>query len=167
MKNKIQVFGLQRSGTNFIEWTLRNNFMDLKYDGSISSIGNVKGDMWFGQNQSLKHCLPTLEHSDYAIIIWRDYDEWITSVNRAFPHCEYRKSDWYRWITYAYNFGMENKGKVMIVEHKWVVQNYEIFLKAVSKLFNTQLKKDWVQPMNYMNRDGGITMGDSEYRLRM
>lgn len=163
MRNKVQVFGLQRSGTNFLEWSLRNNF-DINYQ-NISSIGNVKGDMWYGKNQSLKHCLPTLEHSDYAIVIWRDYDKWNNSVQRAFPHCNYTKTNWYQYITHSYNFANENYGKVMLVEHKWAVENYETMLKAMGKLFQIELKKDWRQPTNYMNRDGGITMSNSEFRL--
>ena len=81
--NKIQVYGMQGSGTNFLEYSLRNNFIDLEYDGTLSAVGNVKGDERFGVQQSLKHTLPNRDNGK-ALIIYRDYEEWNYSVKKKF-----------------------------------------------------------------------------------
>ena len=60
---KVRVFGLQGSGTNFVEWTVQNNFNGLEL--SIENvIRNVDGDVHFGKNQNLKHCYP-INDSDF------------------------------------------------------------------------------------------------------
>ena len=65
-KYQIQIFGLQRSGTNFLHWTLNNNFiLDEKIDYSISNSdikGNIKGMAKYNQPQSMKPVPGSNEH---------------------------------------------------------------------------------------------------------
>jgi hypothetical protein len=79
-RNKIQVYGLPRSGTNFIEWTLRNNFYNVDYN-NIAATNEVKGS---GPHETLlKHNYPTLDNSDGVIVIYKEFDEWKRSLKRA------------------------------------------------------------------------------------
>jgi hypothetical protein len=163
--NKIQVYGMQRSGTNFLEWTLRNNFVGLEYDSSLSAIGNVKGDERFGIQQSLKHTLPNLDNGK-ALIIYRDYDEWNYSVKKKFPNCIYSVEDW----TYYYETPFRekwNQDDYIIVNHRWCVENYYTLLIAIGGRFKVDYKEDWKQPTGRMHYDGGKTMLNIDYNINV
>jgi hypothetical protein len=171
--NKIQVFGMQRSGTNFIEWSLKNNIEGLEYDGSVSAIGNVKGDMFYGKEQSLKHCKPELDERRVALIVKRNFDDWDKSVRNRFKQCGYTKEtyDWYYdtperedWFTPFYiNLSYED-----------TVVNYEKFLNHIAHrlrwFFNDdsyKVKENWVQPTKRTTNDGGKTLTNIDFNLNV
>ena len=163
--NKIQVYGMQRSGTNFLEWSLRNNFVDLEYDGSLHSIGNVKGDMRFGIQQSLKHTLPNLENGK-ALIIQRDYEEWNNSVRKNFSACTYTLKDY----NYYYQTPLRenwHQDDYILVNHKWAIQNYYTLLIAIQGRFGVRIKEDWKQPMKRLHWDGGKTLTNIDFNLNV
>ena len=51
VKNGIQVFGLPRSGTNFIKWPLKNNFKNIFYNNLYMDYKN--------KQISVKHYFPS------------------------------------------------------------------------------------------------------------
>jgi len=159
--NKIQVYGMQRSGTNFLEWSLKNNFVDLEYDGTTSSIGNVKGDERWGIPQSLKHTLPNLDNGK-ALIIQRDYEEWNQSVKSKFPSCHYTLKDY----TYYYNTPFRenwHQDDYILVNHRWCVKNYYTLLIGISGRFGCKISEDWQQPLKRLHVDGGKTLLSTDY----
>lgn len=129
MRDKIQVYGLQRSGTNFLEWTLKNNFY-IDYNSTKVGISNVIGDGRYKGYQSLKHCLPNL-HNGKALIIKRDFEDWDASVKKQFPECNYSREtyDFYYNTPYRENW---NEKEFLLVNHKWAVLNYGELLKSIS-----------------------------------
>ena len=76
--NKVQVFGLPRSGTNFIEWTLQNNF-NITYN-NLYDVCNTVGLNEFGQRNALKHNYPILDRCDFAIVIYKTFEQWQKSM---------------------------------------------------------------------------------------
>lgn len=164
--NRVQVFGMQRSGTNFIEWTLRNNFVGLEYDGSVSNIGNVKGDMRFGMQQSLKHCLPDCTTSELSILIQRDYEEWDKSVKNKFKSCQYTKE------TYDYYYDTPYREKwdentYLHINHRWAVLNYYELLEQIANRLNLTIKENWKQPTKRLHYDSGRTLLDIDYNINV
>jgi len=160
--NKIQVYGLQKSGTNFIEWTLIHNF-SVKYDSSISVIGNVEGDQRFGEAQSLKHCYPNLNNGS-PLIIQRDYDIWNHSISRAYPKCNFTREVY----NYYYNTPIRenwDNSEYLLIKHEWAVKNYSELLELISKRFNCEYRENWKQPMKRTSNDGGKTLIRTPYRI--
>ena len=64
-----------------MEWSLMNNFKDLKY-----FLGNtytdVEGLFFYKQEivTSVKHCYPSLDNCDFALVIFKDYENWYKSM---------------------------------------------------------------------------------------
>ncbi len=166
MRNKIQVFGLQRSGTNFVEWTLNYNFSNLNYQ-TISVLCDIPSDMWFGQVSALKHNFPNLDYSDYAIVIYKDFKSWIHSMKRANFHSKlYDVST----TIQTYEIYMERakslpEDKTILIEHSEATKNYYEFLKLIAQKFDVQMNEVLIPPMNRMATDGGMSMIDLPYKI--
>lgn len=165
MRNNIQVFGLPRSGTNFIEYTLRVNILGLDYvplnDDKL--FGSNSDDLIISNNitGSVKHAWPSMDYSDYVIVIYKDYDKWVESIKRK---------DWYMYPvdygTYSkyIDYGMSlPKDKCIVVNHDWVVNNYKSFLYMIENKFGYKVKDDWSQPKKRFNMDCGISWSDDNY----
>lgn len=162
-KNIIQVFGLHRSGTNFIEWTLKNNFEGLEYDGRAEWYSTVPGDEQYGGTQSLKHTWPSLVFSDYAIVVRREYESWRRSVRNKFFYCKFTKDTYNYYYDIARNLDSD---KTIFVEFEWVVENYEEFLFMIENKFGFKVKKDWYQPTRRLATDGGESMERIHWKKR-
>lgn len=160
--NIIQVYGMQRSGTNFLEYTLRYNF-DIDYDGTTWGIGEVPGDERYAMKQSLKHLLPKRNRGK-ALIIRRDFDVWNESVKRQFPMCRYNKDiyNFYYDTPYRENWHTDD---YLLVEHEWCVKNYEMLLNSIRGRFLVHYKEDWKQPMKRVHWDSGTTLLEEDYKL--
>ena len=140
--NKIQVFGLHRSGTNFLEWSLNNNFKGInykrytEYDKLIK--GNYKGLTRFNDFISLKHTKPTLDYCDYIIATYKPLDEWISSVNRS-RHLKNKKE-----CIESYNKWLEDidkipSNKIILKTNKEWITNYKDLLEEISTKFDVIL----------------------------
>jgi hypothetical protein len=68
-KNLIQVYGLPRSGTNFVEWTLQKYFSQINYQNIFLNETDIPKLKKYQNKIALKHSYPNLNHSEYAIII--------------------------------------------------------------------------------------------------
>jgi hypothetical protein len=162
-KNIIQVFGLHRSGTNFIEWSLKNNFEGLEYDGRSEWYANVPGDEQYGGTQSLKHTLPTLVFSDYAIVVRREFKSWNRSVRNKFPHCNFTKETY----DYYYHIGSTlNSEKCIFIDYEWVCDNYKQFLDMIEEKFGYKIKENWFQPKKRLATDGGESFLRMDWKKR-
>ena len=146
---QIDVFGLPRSGTNFLQWSLRNNFEDVELDGNEIVINDVQPPI--PKLIHKKHTLPKLE-SDGCIVIYKEFIEWTESLERFkknmwFP---YNLSTWEKYLDTARELP---KDKTLIVEHSWCVENYEELLSIISNKFGVKLKEDWEKPIYRFNID--------------
>lgn len=162
--NIVQVYGMQRSGTNFLEWTLRYNFPDLNYDGSPWEVGEVPGDERYGMKQSLKHCLPRRDRGK-ALIIERDFEEWNKSIKDNFPKCKYTKEiyDFYYDTPFRENWHTDD---YIMVNHRWAVENYKMLLEMIRVLSGgVDYKEDWEQPTKRVHFDCGTTLTDIDFKL--
>lgn len=155
-KNLIQVYGLPRSGTNFVEWTLVNNFADLKYknvyipQGSdrippiISSVRRGK--------MAIKHSYPSLQYSKYAIVIYKEWDLFSVSfkkwANRNCPVEQYEK-----YLNIAKSLNSE---RCLLVEHSWSYNNYTSFVDKISEKFKVKKNNIIKKPLNRLNMGGAI-----------
>lgn len=147
-RNKIQVYGLPRSGTNFIEWTLNNNFIDISYINLYKTCDS--GIKEHGRDIALKHCLPSLNYSDHAIVIYKSYDQWVESMKRDNRGKSTRKI-YDDYLQAAKNLPDD---KCIIISHQEACDNYIELVEKIAKLFNVTPKDKIIQPTHRMNKAG-------------
>lgn len=174
----VAIFGLPRSGTNFMEWSLIHNFKDISYFNSMlsidSKIPNEVKEFLEKENKVryynapltqrdylLKHSIPTLKFSDYAIVIYKDKPLWQAGLKRAYGKAESH------WSNYEYYLESAKKlptDKVIVVNHNWAYNNYFELMEQISKKFGLELKEEIIQPMNRMNKEGhSATQSNAKY----
>lgn len=158
--NKIQVFGLPRSGTNWLEWTLRNNFVDADYNITPEFINDVEGSAPYWTD--LKHCYPTLKHSDYALVIFKEYDEWLESIKRKGWVLNVSQKTHQKYIDKGIKLGED---KVIVVEHKWAVKNYFQMLSEISDKFGVKLVDNPTQPTKRVDMTAGLHLMDEDFKM--
>ena len=155
MKNKVQVFGLHRSGTNLMEWNLVHNFKELNYQ-NIFTIGNIKNYLRYGEREAVKHTYPNLKYSDYAIIIYKPFDDWVESINRYTDTTGWELDKVYTTY-YIEKANKLPKEKTAIINYDILMSNYEEILEFFADKFNLELNPPLERPKNRLTRQGAIT----------
>lgn len=155
-KNLIQVYGLPRSGTNFVEWTLVNNFVDLKYKNIYLPSGDenippVVSSVRKGKI-ALKHSYPSLQYSKYAIVIYKEWDPFSISfkkwANRSCPIDQYEK-----YLNIAKS--LDSK-RCLFIEHSLAHNNYNSFVDKISEKFKVKKNNVIKKPLNRLNKAGAL-----------
>jgi len=162
VKNTIQIFGLPRSGTNFLEWSIIEYFDNIKYENKYK-ICDVEGLNRYNHIIALKHSFPTLDHSDYIIVIYKDFEKWSKSYKK-WSKQEPKKEIWENYLNTANK--IDNK-RCLIISHEELVYNYEEIIKKISKKFNLSLKdKLIIKPDGYFNRGGSESKPDKNKKYK-
>ena len=150
MKNTIQVFGLPRSGTNFLEWSIIEYFDGIKYV-NIYEICDVSGLNIFGNKAAVKHSLPKLKYSDHIVVIYKDFERWSKSYKK-WSKREPKKEIWEKYLKKSSEIDVK---RCLIISHDELVSNYKETLIKISRKFNLPLKnKPIIKPEGYFNRGG-------------
>lgn len=141
---KLGVFGLPRSGTNFIEWTLKNNFTELEVEERNFTYNDVFP--FIPKIIHTKHNHPTLSGLDGCIVIYKPFIQWIESLER-FKSKMVLPYTLQSWESYLEKSKQLDKDKTMIVEHEWCVKNYDTLLFNISSKFGVKIKEGWEKPL--------------------
>jgi len=160
VSNTVQVFGLPRAGTNFVEWCIVNYFNDVKYK-NIYKPCNVRGlKRYRHQTEAYKHSYPSLDESDFAIVIYKERKKWIESYKRAYKH----KLDESIWEEYLERANALDSDRTYIVEHAHMYYNLEEVLSEISEKFDLELTPGKHTPPDHrLNRGGAnATPGKSD-----
>jgi hypothetical protein len=159
MKNTVQIFGLPKSATNFMEWTILNNFVDVVYKNIYLT--------W----HAYKHSTPTLDYSEYSIIIYKEYPIWEKSMKRYFIHrpapARRWKSTWriagladlqdvwnHYYGPFINNLHDLPQDRIMLLNHRIVVNNYFEVVEEIHDKFNIKPVDSPVQPEYRLNFAG-------------
>ena len=165
-KNLIQVFGLPRSGTNFVEWSLKHNFIDVPYK-NIYVNGNVKGLREYGKTVALKHNYPSLDYSDFIIVIYKEYEAWKMSMSIGLHDGKSRgpatKEVYDSYLDSANNLP---KDKVMVISYKDLYENYSEYMVKISNKFGVELAKEIKKPKNKLD-GGGANVKETEKPFKL
>jgi len=153
-RNLVQVFGLPRSGTNFIEWTLNNNFYGINYINLYQKC-NTKGLSEYRKHVALKHSYPTLDYSDYAIVIFKEYKNWVDSIKRGSSRGKSRGSAPLKtYDEYLKRAQSLDQGRTLIVQFTQSYNNYGYLITQISDLVKIAPVVDFKQPQHRLNRGG-------------
>ena len=164
--NKIQVFGLPSSGTNFIEWTLNNNFVDINYQNLYTTWGAILDKSsdpdcflssgTYSRSIAVKHGFPTLDYSPFAIIIYKKYETWKDSFMKRkidVPPFFLLKS---HYDEYLHRANMLPAEKTIIIEHCVAVKDYFTLLNRIAGNFNVKKIHNPRQPYNRLGGGGAL-----------
>jgi hypothetical protein len=155
--NTLQVYGLPRSGTNFIEWSIINNFIGVKYNPMNLPIDIP--ELRVCKNRTItaaKHTLPNLKAAPFALAIYKDYEEWIKSLEKNRMITGEEQIAYQKFMDAANSL---DPTKCLILNHKWCVENYEECLKKISEFFKIELKKEIEIPRNHFGMNGAMKEG--------
>lgn len=160
MKNIIEVFGLQRSGTNFLQWTLKNNFKNLNYinytEHTSGVLGDIQGMAKYQQPQSIKHLTPTLDYSQFIIGIYKPLPKWVESSFRTNHLRDISKAELIHtnWLN---DFKALDPNRTILFEHSYITQNYNECLSLIAEKFNVELIEKIIQPSYRFDRENRQT----------
>lgn len=150
--NTLQIYGLPRSGTNFIEWTIKNNYIGIKHEQTNAPIDIHELSVCKNRTiTSAKHTLPNLKIAPYALAIYKDFEEWVKSLQKVRMITGEEEIAYQKFMDAARSLDPD---KCFILNHKWCVQNYEECLEKMAKFFNIELKKDIIIPKNRFGMNG-------------
>lgn len=161
MKNKVQVFGLPKSGTNFIEWSL-NKYFDIDYVNVYKKC-NVEGLDEYNKKVALKHSYPSLEYSDYCIIIFKNQQSCGIIVIRKEKINNFEKV-YKNYISHADKLDKNNS---IILYHREVYNDYKNTMEMISNKFNIELVAEDIKvPNKRLNKGGANTReANREFKL--
>lgn len=150
MKNTIQVYGLPRSGTNFLEWSLVQYFENITYKNHYKMC-DVEGITQYKKNVAVKHSFPSFEYSDKIIVIYKDFEKWSKSYEKYTGKLP-SKIVWENYMNKSKKLDSDN---TLIISHSELYSHYEDNLHFIEKKFSLRLKDiEIVKPKNYMNKLG-------------
>jgi|TARA_Y100000310_G_scaffold336657_1_gene421803 hypothetical protein len=154
MKNTVQIYGLPRSGTNFLEWSIINNFYNIVYNAytetpEIKELPRPK--------VAAKHQMPSFKHSDKIIVIYKKWNAYIKSYKRWDKNLSDENIIKGVYDSYLQKAKSLDSSKTIIFEHSWLVENYEQGMKIIEEKFDLKMKDKIVQPKNRLNSSRHIT----------
>lgn len=156
MNNTIQIFGLPRSGTNFMEWSITQYIDDILYVNKYKN-SDIPWLCEYRRHAALKHSFPSLEFSDFCIIIYKDFDKWRRSYRKR---CN-KKITEKQYAEYFERIKKLPADKVFLVNHKDIVCNFEETMVMIAEKFDLKLKDvKIVPPAGYMDKAGAMAKPD-------
>jgi len=111
----IQVWGLHRSGTNYIEYLIRNNIKNNNYEQRQAY------NKFTGKTDSLKHCYPDINVAKYHICIFKPLNQWLISHEKY----QLKKIDnpvqtYIEWESVFKQFSNQNPNVVLIDYNEFI-----------------------------------------------
>lgn len=158
--NKIQVYGLRRSGTNFIESIVLNNF-DNNYNTVIVKQNIDKKHLKYGCKVSLKHTLPTFKYSEFIILVYKPYEEWKKSMEKI-----YKKQSFYIvWEKFHEKINDIYNDKVIVVDWYEAATNQKEFINHISEKFKLDVDQIIFPPKKKMDRSKGDRVTNKNFNI--
>jgi len=150
MKNTVQIYGLPRSGTNFLEWTLKEYFKDIKYENFYEKCDVEKLNI-FNKTVAIKHTYPSFKFSDKIIVIYKDFNKW----NKSYRKWSNKDGIMEIWENYLNKSKELNSENCIIISHDELYRNYKNSINLFSKKFNLEVnEKEILLPKNRFNKGG-------------
>lgn len=151
----VRVFGLERSGTNLMEWVVRNHF-NPDYQ-RIMIKGTHPSMRYYKHPQSLKHTLPTLDYSEKIIVVYKPYEQWVESWERYYKRgagyrlggdhgCSKYVHDMYLKIANHY----KEEGKAYVIDYNEFIADYEGKVKEIGEFLEVKDIKVKPKPSKWM-----------------
>ena len=145
----IQVWGLHRSGTNYVEYLIRNNIKNNNY------YRREAFNEFTGYIDSLKHCYPQLNVAKYHICIFKPLNEWLSSHNRYNQKKLTNPVESYmEWEKVFIDFSSQNANVVLINYNNFIGKELWWFREWK---WDVEFNDVFSIPMKRMGRESGTS----------
>lgn len=147
----IQVWGLWRSGTNYIEYLIRNNFKNHNYERREAY------NRFSGKMDALKHCYPDNDVATYHIGIYKRLGPWVQSHDRY----DMKKIEgepigaWIQWQDVYKKFNDGNPNSRMICLDDFMGRELWWFRKWQNDGWQIEFNDIWQVPIKRMGKGSG------------
>lgn len=119
---KVEIYGLQRSGTNYLEWILDKCFgLDVQYGIRKHDFPEERGITDFSNK----------------IVIYKDFDHWVESIKRDPSDLWFARGHDVNLREFYDKFNSEWSAKIPSVRYEDFLLDYEGSLDNLSRIFNT------------------------------
>jgi hypothetical protein len=116
-KNKVEVYSLNPIALELVQWTLQNNFVDFTYTPT----------------QILTPSLPSLDHSDYVIIIQTPISDDVSEEEYTHFYNTPQRESW-------------DTKKYITIKYEEAQRWYGHFLLMIQLKFNIEVRDEWEYP---------------------
>lgn len=147
----LQVWGLWRSGTNFMEYLIRNNIKNNNYERR--EIYNT----FTGKPDALKHCPPDISKAQYHICVYKQVDAFMESHNRYdMKKTNTPRDVYWDWINRAIMFRDEHPDRVVLVQYEdFIGKELWHFREWQNKGWKIEFNNMWQVPLKRMGKGSG------------
>lgn len=146
---KVRVYGLPRTGTNFLEYLIRHN-TNCEY------VNEYGANTYLKERTAIKHCAPQDDGKDLYIIIVKNKDNFTQSFRKW---CKNKVKDidaLYENASDDYiKFYEANKDKTIILSYEQLLGNEVKFMEHLRDNYNVKINEKIDIPVKRMNRSGG------------
>lgn len=163
VKSDIQIWGLPRTGTNYLEYLIINN-VNCTY---INSHKKLSDYFKYNSKVALKHTKPSNTHSKYHIILLKTSGNFIKSFTK-WKKCSVNEAiiTYKKAICDYIKFYNENKDQCVIVFHEDLINNEKLFISKIIHKFNLrQRSKDIISIDKRMDKSGGEGYTNKKYEF--
>ena len=137
----VRVYGLERSGTNLLEWAVVNHFKrDYK---RIEVIGSDPNMRYYNEVQSLKHTTPTKKYADKNLVIYKEFKDWEKSWEGKYK----KKGEWKLGgetgcTRSVYDNYLKQAKKIgaLLIKYDDFVNDYENQMQRISEYLGIEIK---------------------------
>ncbi len=148
----IQVWGLHRSGTNFVEYILRNNIKNSNYERR-----EVRSQ-FHGKRDALKHTYPDITKAKYHICIYKNDNQWVESHDRYdMKKLINPRDDYWKWVNLVQDFKKEYPDNVVRVNYNDFIGKELYYFRKWQSEMNWQFEFNdiWQVPIRRMGKESG------------
>ena len=151
MEVLIQVWGLWRSGTNYIEYILRNNIKNNNYDRREAY------NTFTAKQDALKHCPPDISKAKYHICVYKPIDEWIASHHRYnMKKTNTPREVYWEWVRKTMEFRNNNPDNVVLINYEdFIGKELWHFREWQNNGWQIEFNDVWQVPLKRMGRESG------------
>lgn len=150
----MQVWGLHRSGSNYVEYLIRNNIKDNNYERR-----EVRSQ-FHGKRDALKHTYPDITRAKYHICLYKPVEQWMESHSRYDMKKLIDPRDaYYTWVNKVQEFHNSYPDRVVIVNYNDLVGKELHIFRGLQEQKGWQF--DWADdvfkiPLKRMGKGSGL-----------
>ena len=154
-RKSVRIYGLPRSGTNFLEYLIRQN-TDFEYENEYA------WNDYLGEETAVKHCPPVSHEKDVTILLFKQrgnftksFTNWNTAID---PHSLYDQM----MIDYT-TFIEAHRNSAVAVSFEKLLGSEPELMQALCVRFQVEVFEPLAIPVGYMDRDGGLSTIDQAF----
>ena len=159
MTKVARVYGLPRSGTNYVEYLVRN-YTQLRYENEFAE------NAYLGYRTAVKHCPPE-PGADITILVFKQEKNFIDSFTRWDGETGEINPSWLwsRMIVDYCKFAQENRSSCLVVSWERCLGNEHKLIREVAWRTKAETVQDDIQvPDKSFDRDGGVSVTEIPFQ---